>query len=51
VVAIRNRMLLVLAGALVAFAAALLLAARLQRSVSGPILDLTQVMRLVASEQ
>jgi HAMP domain-containing protein len=31
------------------FRAALLLAARLQRSVSGPILDLTRVMRLVAS--
>ncbi|MEF8711284.1 MAG: HAMP domain-containing protein [Candidatus Accumulibacter propinquus] len=44
-----HRMLLVFAGALVAFVAALLLAARLQRSVSGPILDLTRVMRLVAS--
>ncbi|WP_288131567.1 response regulator [Accumulibacter sp.] len=47
---IANRMLLVLAGALIAFAAALLLAMRLQRSVSGPILDLTQVMRLVAND-
>ncbi len=45
-----NRILLVLAGALLAFAAALLLAMRLQRSVSGPILELTQVMRLVAND-
>ncbi|WP_291984963.1 response regulator [Candidatus Accumulibacter sp. ACC007] len=48
---ITRRMLVVLAGALIAFAVALLLAARLQRSVSMPILALRQAMRLVATDK
>ena len=45
---IAQRMLAVLAGAAAAFAAAMLLAVRLQRSVSEPIGDLTEAMRQVA---
>ncbi|WP_313952130.1 response regulator [Accumulibacter sp.] len=48
---IARRMLVVLAGAVIAFGAALLLAVRLQRSVSMPILALRQAMRLVASDK
>ena len=48
---ITERMLVVLAGALIAFGLALLLAARLQRSVSMPILALRQGMRLVATDK
>ncbi|MBL8373181.1 ATP-binding protein [Accumulibacter sp.] len=48
---IAERMLVVLAGAAVAFAGALLLALRLQRSVSVPIGELTQAMRQVAGER
>ncbi|MBK7673871.1 MAG: response regulator [Candidatus Accumulibacter sp.] len=48
---IAQRMLVVLAGAVVAFAGALVLAARLQRSVSEPIGALTQAMRQVAGER
>lgn len=48
---IAHRMLVVFAGAMLAFGAALLLAARLQRSVSGPILELTSVMRQVATDR
>ncbi|MCM8638235.1 ATP-binding protein [Accumulibacter sp.] len=48
---IAQRMLVVLAGAAAAFAGALLLAVRLQRSVSAPIGDLTQAMRQVAGER
>jgi signal transduction histidine kinase/DNA-binding response OmpR family regulator len=48
---IAQRMLVVLAGAAVAFAGALVLAARLQRSVSEPIGELTKAMRQVAGER
>ncbi|HAY28210.1 MAG TPA: histidine kinase dimerization/phospho-acceptor domain-containing protein [Candidatus Accumulibacter phosphatis] len=43
--------MLVVAGAAVAFAGALVLAGRLQRSVSEPIGELTQAMRQVAGER
>ena len=45
-----HRLLWVLAGTLIAFGGALLLAARLQRSVSEPIIELTSVMRQVAHD-
>lgn len=45
-----HRLLWVLAGTLLAFAGALLLATRLQRSVSEPIIELTSVMREVAQD-
>ena len=45
-----HRLLWVLAGTLVAFGGALLLATRLQRSVSEPIIELTSVMRQVAQD-
>ena len=48
---IAHRMLVVLSGTLLAFGTALLLAARLQRSVSAPILQLTEVMRQVAGDR
>jgi two-component system sensor histidine kinase/response regulator len=46
-----HRLLWVLAGTLIAFGGALLLATRLQRSVSEPIIELTSVMRQVAQRQ
>ena len=45
-----HRTAMVLVGTLLAFGAALLLATRLQRSISKPILELIQVMRLVAAD-
>ena len=48
---IAERMLAVLAGAAVAFAGAMLLAVRLQRSISEPIGELTAAMRQVAGER
>ncbi len=46
-----HRMLVVLCGALIAFGAALMLAARLQKSVSAPIIALTTVMRQIAGDR
>ncbi|HMW62736.1 MAG TPA: response regulator [Accumulibacter sp.] len=48
---IMHRMLVVLCGALIAFGAALILAARLQKSVSTPIIGLTTVMRQIAADR
>ena len=48
---ITQRMLVVLGGALIAFGVALLLAARLQRSVSAPILVLRQAMHRVGTDK
>jgi len=47
---IGTRLLWVFAGTLIAFAGALVLATRLQRSVSEPIIELTSVMRQVAQD-